>query len=252
MSASPKKWLCIDPGETTGWSIWQGKKLLEAGQTDMWGFIDDVDQSIAASDDVMYMAGLLDGEGHISIQNKKHPCGRIQINMTVSAPLEWCAATFGGNFNGPYDKGANNLPVYTWSTAQADTVARILSFVLPHLKVKQQDAAEVLDFLEDKNVDLPIFAGVSALVVEDWKLYPWMLDKLAWDACRTARAIGALELIARQNGIPIILQGADIKDAAQAAGAEELYVSPVYENRHANDSIQHGVFYLARHGKAPC
>jgi hypothetical protein len=93
---------------------------------------------------------------------------------------------------------------------------------------------------------------LGAIVCEDWSLYPWMLDKLAWDKCRTARGIGALELLARQHSIPMILQGADIKDAAQAAGAEELYVSPVYENRHANDAIQHGVFYVARHGEAPC
>jgi hypothetical protein len=247
-----KPWLCVDPGETTGWSLWKGKDLIDAGQLAMWEFVDAVDLGVTAPSDIMYLAGLLDGEGHIAVQNKKHPCGRIQVNMTDAEPLEWCAATFGGNFTGPYDKGPGKKLVYRWSTAQADTVSRILSLVRPHLKVKGQDADSVLSFLENKDVDAPIFAGVSAIVCEDWALYPWMLDKLAWDRCRTARAIGALELIARQNGIPMILQGADIKDAAQAAGAEELYIAPVYENRHANDSIQHGVFYVARHGKAPC
>jgi len=107
---------------------------------------------------------------------------------------------------------------------------------------------------EELEGEIPIDgpAELGAIVCEDWKLYPWMLDKLAWDSCRTARGIGALELLARQHGIPIILQGADIKDAAQAAGAEDLYVEPVHENRHQNDAIQHGVFYTARHGKAPC
>jgi hypothetical protein len=144
-------WLCVDPGETTGWSIWRDKKLLEAGQTDLWEFIDMVD--------------------------------------------DWLQ---GGDL---FNTGGEKL---------------------------------------------------GAIVCEDWSLYPWELMNLAWDKCRTARGIGALELLARQRGIPIILQGADIKEAAKAAGAEELYLTPAHENRHANDSIQHGVFYTARHGKAPC
>lgn len=156
-----KLWLCVDPGETTGWSIWGGKGLIVAGQLDLWPFIDAVD---------------------------------------------------------------------SWLT--------------------QEKIPEALDFW---NAEVKQERGtLGAIVCEDWSLYPWMLDKLAWDKCRTARGIGALELLARRFGIPIILQGADIKEAAQQAGAEELYLTPVHENRHANDSIQHGVFYTARHGKAPC
>ena len=66
---------------------------------------------------------------------------------------------------------------------------------------------------------------------------------MAWDQCRTARLIGALSFMARLHDIPFILQPASIKDAAKAAGAEELYYKPVTENRHQNDAIQHFVFY---------
>lgn len=153
-------WLCVDPGETTGWSIWSERNLVLAGQAPLWKFIDAVDAWL-----------MLDGSR-----------------------------------DGAYD-------VFT------------------------QENVEGYD--------------LGAFVVEDWKLYPWELENLAWDACRTARGIGALELLARQHGIPFHLQGADIKAAAQAAGAEALYLEPVHENRHANDSIQHGVFYLANHGLEP-
>lgn len=95
---------------------------------------------------------------------------------------------------------------------------------------------------------------LGAIICEDWALYPWAMENhgMDFDKCRTARGIGALELLARQHGIPIILQPASIKEAAQAAGAEAEYVSPVHENRHANDAIQHRVFYLAKEGKPPC
>lgn len=245
-------WLAIDPGETTGWALWRDKDLIDADQAPMWEFVDAVAESVATPGNIMYLAGLLDGEGCISIQNKEHPCARIEVKMTDAAPLEWCADTFGGNFNGPYDASAGRKPFYTWTTAQADTVSRILTQVRAHLKVKQDAADDALDFLDEKGVDAPQFAGISAMVIEQWQLYPWELQNLAWDQCRTARAIGALTLLCRQYGIKLIFQGADIKNGAIAAGAEAMFLEPVHENRHSNDAIMHGVFYVARHGGAPC
>lgn len=34
--------LCVDPGETTGWSIWKDDTLLGGGQTPLWQFAQDV------------------------------------------------------------------------------------------------------------------------------------------------------------------------------------------------------------------
>lgn len=95
--------------------------------------------------------------------------------------------------------------------------------------------------------------GVEQVVVEDWALYPWVLKKggLDFDKCRTARAIGAVEYICRTSGTPYVLQPASIKDTAQAAGVEELYLSPRHENRHANDAMQHFVYFNLRRGQPP-
>jgi hypothetical protein len=86
---------------------------------------------------------------------------------------------------------------------------------------------------------------IGRIVYEDFRLYPWVLRAggLDWNPVRTARVIGALTLIARRAGIPLIAQPAAIKKAAKAAGAEELYYHPLHENRHQNDAIQHFVFY---------
>jgi hypothetical protein len=155
-------WLCVDPGETTGFSLWDGDgKLLWADQLPMWNFIDAVYQWVTD--------GLV--------------------------PKELC-----GDGSG-------------------------------------------LDHLDH---------DLKAMICEEWQLYPWELQNLAWDKCRTARAIGALTLICRRFGVELIFQGADIKEGAKQAGAEALYLEPVHENRHANDSIQHGVFYLAVNGTPPC
>lgn len=156
-----KLWLCVDPGETTGWSLWDKKgKLVYADQTPMWNFIDLVYETVARQEN--------DNDFRSSV---------------------------------------------TWGDVEVE--------------------------------------DIIAIICEDWQLYPWELQNLAWDKCRTARAIGALTLICRQFNKTLVFQGADIKKGAQAAGAEALYLEPVHENRHANDSIQHGVFYQAVKGGPP-
>jgi hypothetical protein len=159
-------WLCVDPGETTGFSLWDADgKLVWAEQLPMWEFID---------------------------------------------------------------------AVYAWAAGRdGNWIAKVPVALLP----------ESTGYTRDHNL--------GAVVCEDWKLYPWELENLAWDKCRTARAIGALTLICREFGHGLTFQGADIKEGAKQAGAEALYIEPINENRHANDSIQHGVFYLALNGGPP-
>lgn len=143
------KWLTIDPGETTGWSLWQGAELVDAGQDPLREFVDE----------------LYDG---------------VILERTTSR-----------------------------------------------------------------------FYGAAAIVCEDWALYPWAAQALIWDSQRTVRGIGQIELIARLKPLPIELQPAKIKEAAVSAGAEELFYTPRHENRHANDAIMHGVYYLALHNNKP-
>ena len=87
---------------------------------------------------------------------------------------------------------------------------------------------------------------IGRVVCEDFRLYPHVMrtGALDWNPVRTARLIGALTFMCRLHDIPFILQPAAIKPDAEAAGAKELYVSPVYENRHQNDAIQHFVYYI--------
>lgn len=90
---------------------------------------------------------------------------------------------------------------------------------------------------------LAALRGIDHIVIEDWVLYEWELQNLAWDKCRTARGIGALELSCVASETPYTLQPALIKDTAKAAGVEDLYTRPLHENRHQNDSLQHQVVW---------
>lgn len=90
------------------------------------------------------------------------------------------------------------------------------------------------------------FAGISRLVIERFALYPWVAKSgaLDFDEMRTSRLIGALEYIAACEGMEVIFQPATIKEFALAAGAAELFRRPLHENRHMNDAIMHGWYYI--------
>jgi hypothetical protein len=148
------RWLSVDPGEDTGWALWEDGDLIDAGTDKLWQF-----------GEAVYAATHEDSES--------------------------------------------------------------LELVGDDLALK--------------------FIGVERIVCEDWRIYPWEAKKgtLNWDQCRTARLIGGLTLVAKMKGMEFVLQGAKIKERAEAAGAEALFMSPLVENRHANDAIRHGVYYLA-------
>lgn len=151
------KWLTVDPGEDTGWALWQGYRLLDCGQEKLWPFGDAVFEAL--------------------------------FGMELD-PAGW-------------DLTASDLG-------------------------KQ-------------------FEGLGLIVCEDFRIYPWEARKgsLNWDQVRTARLIGSLTQSARSGRIPFVLQGAKIKERSEAAGAKELFVRPLDENRHANDAIRHGVYFIS-------
>lgn len=153
LELSDDLWLACDPGESTGWSLWRGDKLIDAGTNPMWDFASSVFNAVFRPDELELVG----------------------------------------------------------------------------------------DWLGEK------FVGITRIVAEDWRLYPWVIKEgsLDWDQCRTARLIGALTLTAQQGALEFVLQGAKIKEQAEAAGAENFFLSPRHENRHANDAIRHGVYWLA-------
>lgn len=104
----------------------------------------------------------------------------------------------------------------------------------------QEEMWSFIDHLEAEITN----GSVTAIVIEDFKIYPWKAEALIWDSVRTARGLGAIELLARQHNLPIVLQPAKIKEVAVALGAENFFTTPLHENRHANDAIMHGVYYL--------
>lgn len=96
-------------------------------------------------------------------------------------------------------------------------------------------------------MELPI----KRIVCEDFRIYPWAIygpngrptHALDFNPVRTARLIGGLTLLSRMFQIDLFFQPASIKGSAVAAGAEELFVTPLHPNRHQNDARMHFVYF---------
>jgi hypothetical protein len=105
--------------------------------------------------DNSYLAGFLDGEGHVSIRLRKRkdkPITRaatydieVQVGQKIIAPLEAIQAVYGGHLRLRSPK-TNPCWLLTW-TSRAD-VMRILMAVEPHIIGKRATVLEALALLK--------------------------------------------------------------------------------------------------------
>lgn len=106
-----------------------------------------------------YIAGLIDGEGHITLKqdpstkrNKWNLAVYLRLTMTDSDVLQWCKQIFGGytGKNGvPKNPNWNQSYYWVLTAAKARELIRI---IFPYLKVKQNQAKCILEYTETLNL----------------------------------------------------------------------------------------------------
>lgn len=103
-----------------------------------------------------YLAGILDGEGHICItKRKQYNCDGICYNKYISVTncdkslmlhLKRC---FGGNYRPCYRsaKKENHAPSFVWEIFGSRVQKKLLLSVLPYLVIKRQQAINLLKYI---------------------------------------------------------------------------------------------------------
>lgn len=88
---------------------------------------------------------------------------------------------------------------------------------------------------------------VDHIIMESYRIYPWMLERHSFSDVPTLRYIGALQMLASQRRIPVTLQAAAV--AKEFATDGKLRAWGLYQRgkKHANDAIRHGVHFLLFH-----
>lgn len=122
-----------------------------------------------------YLAGLIDGEGHISITRSDKPAYRTQrgkeklypcpvrfglvigISNTDIRLMKRLKEMFGGSYSGgkPLKGHPNWKPKYQWTVNGNENKELILLAVLPYLVLKREQAINALEFIRLRDVKAP-------------------------------------------------------------------------------------------------
>ena len=94
-----------------------------------------------------YVAGLLDGEGCLTMESKDSPSPRIDVGMTISAKtlLVSLQAQMGGNVRMVRKPTARWAEAWTW-TITGERAAIVVAWAWSELRLKQPQATEILRF----------------------------------------------------------------------------------------------------------
>lgn len=118
-----------------------------------------------------YFAGIMDGEGSISIRRAKSQAKNheyqyrayLQIGMTSREVLDWVKENIGGS----YSKGTNDSVIakaaYNWTMNPIDG-AKVLEQILPYLVLKKRQALVFIEYA--KTVSLRGSYGKKGLPTE--------------------------------------------------------------------------------------
>lgn len=81
-------------------------------------------------------------------------------------------------------------------------------------------------------------------VLEEFVLYPWKSQALAWSQLRTVQTLGVMKYLLDEAGIPYVLQSAaTVKQLSKRLLGR-------YGSQHERDAVVHGIIYLKRQGLA--
>lgn len=101
---------------------------------------------LKSHEDIVYMAGLLDGEGCITHCNSNF---RVTLSNTNKDILIWIRSKFGGYVNDQYlPKNPNHNVAWKWILSTKTEVFIFLEELLPYLKIKNKEALLVIKFLK--------------------------------------------------------------------------------------------------------
>lgn len=93
-----------------------------------------------------YLAGLIDGEGHIGAYGQQSPGPRLELSMTDRTTIEWLVETFGGCIYTPKVPKPNAKQYWKWTVTRT-ILRQLLPKVLPYCITKKRHVEIALEIL---------------------------------------------------------------------------------------------------------
>lgn len=107
-----------------------------------------------------YIAGFLDGEGHIGLARRKVV---VTFTNTDRAVLEWMNALVGGFIAGHVHSGPPRKPTYRLVLSHCNAIELILR-VRPYLRINSGQADVVVEFWRNRFVSWGGYEGAKASI----------------------------------------------------------------------------------------
>jgi hypothetical protein len=111
----------------------------------------DVGERVVAPFEIGWLAGIVDGEGCISlgVNRKKYVTPTVQISNTDIRLAEWLIEHCGGSYYVRHDEERGRKTTYNWRCAGHQARA-LVALIAPHLKLKDRQARVVLGMSLDQ------------------------------------------------------------------------------------------------------
>jgi len=128
-------------------------KYVPSGIFGCRGGLRDSDKVVLSPSDAAYLAGIIDGEGSISLlkivrNNKTFISPVITITNTDKKLVDWVVSVYPNGVWRVRQRDATHKLVNEWALNKISDVAHLLSQLLPYLTIKKDKAKIVLEFCE--------------------------------------------------------------------------------------------------------
>jgi len=121
----------------------------------------DVSIQPPAPEELAYLAGVIDGEGHVMARRVKP--GRVDFGLVLCMAdipiLEWVHERFGGSYSGAWiNEKTKSRPRKMWHLSRAADLAFLIPQLAPYLVLKRREA-EIVALIARHSLDPKGFAS---------------------------------------------------------------------------------------------
>jgi hypothetical protein len=121
-----------------------------------------IDVDNITHDDLVYFAGLFDGEGCVTLQEGRR--GHLVVGMTDMATMWWVHDTFGGTLSTEPRPNPKHSTLYKWVLHRRADVEWLTAAILPYCRCKAERLTALLTLIDFSKLR----PGLTGQELDDW------------------------------------------------------------------------------------
>ncbi len=137
--------------ETNFYRVWSVLEKRDIERRPEGGVMKPPNLRHLSTEEIAYLAGIVDGEGSIIIRNNKWQTVFLVVGNTSLALIDWLGDICGATYEvGKKNGGLSKKPIDTWRCLRTSNIVELLRAMLPYLKIKKEQAEKAIQICESK------------------------------------------------------------------------------------------------------